>query len=607
MDTSEQNLALNVPAHTQDTLQFCAAKMPAILHWLGQLPKANLGETARQLYLALQDLNQTRLSSPLRLDILEQMRPYVHYTCQALGKHFLRKTVTLDPREQKIANLSQALRNHLLCGYKQVILATHTEKQQKTNRLSTRRNHPRRQRRLSLALHRALSESCDHMLTTYQLYSQLPRHFWLELHTFYRLANQYQLQGIKVRDPEAPGISELSIEDVYKRALLMARSRPNMLRQMELQQLSDTLKRWSSSARIVDNSVKNAEETPFVVNITGNFGPDYRSEDITESNTNLRGIDTRELINMLTGSLVQQNSTDSLLTPPLPEHLTRHLLSAWSHKTSRKYNRQPTEGELSFVNGFTACHFYLCNQMPFDRFLSRTMGYTAILKNQTAMAKVDHDVWSHVDNGTGISSDAPITHSDTILFSGATSKPRAVKGKGHTIYQAALQDMSPEGYCLHLTGTIPSQIQSGELIAVHDKTNQQWTLANIRWLKRADDNSMLVGTQLLTPGARPGAVSLLSKTQEQSAFMRCFLLPAFRTTNHTESLILPRVAFKPGNKIMLNTGHQVLRAKLIDCLQTTGSFSHFTYRTFEQLAQKSKEKTAGTNADDDFSTIWTSL
>ncbi|GAA4652171.1 hypothetical protein GCM10023116_44550 [Kistimonas scapharcae] len=603
MDTSVQNLALNVPAHTQDTLQFCAAEMPAIRHWLSQLPKANLGETARQLYLALQDLNQTRLASPLHLDILEQMRPSVHYTCQALGKHFLRKTVALDPREQKIANLSQALRNHLLCGYKQVILATHTEKQQKTNRLSTRRIDPRRQRRLPLALHRALSESCDHMLTAYQLYSQLPNHFWLELHTLYRLANQYQLLSIKIHEPEAPKSPEMSIEDVYKRALLMARSRPNMLRQMELQQLSDTLKRWSGAASIIDDCVI---ETPFVVDIAANRGPDYPKDNETAIDDNLRGLDTGNLINLLTDSLAQPNPADSTLTPPLPEHLTRHLLSAWSHKTSRKYNRQPTEGQLSFVTGFTACHFYLSSQMPFDRFLTRTMGYTAILKNQTAMAKVDRDVWSHVDNGTGICGEAPITKSDTILFSGATSKSQKTTTREHTIHQASLENMSPEGYCLRLTGVIPSQVQSGELIAVHDKTSQQWTLASIRWLERINDNAVLLGIQLLTPGARPGAVSLLSKTREQSAFMRCFLLPAFRTTQNTESLILPRVAFKPGNKIMLNNGHQLLRARLIDCLQTTGSYSHFTYRTFEQLAKQSQANKAS-GPDDDFSSIWTSL
>ena len=604
MDTSVQSLALNVPAHTQETLQFCAAEMPAIRHWLSQLPKANLGETARQLYLALQDLNQTSLSSPLRLDILEQMRPCVHYTCQALGKHFLRKTVTLNPREQKIANLSQALRNHLLCGYKQVILATHTEKQQKTNRLSTRRTDPRRQRRLPLALHRALSESCDNMLTAYQLYSQLPRHFWLELHTLYRLADQYQLLAIKIHEPEAPKSPEMSIEDVYKRALLMARSRPNMLRQMELQQLSDTLKRWSGTAKIIDDRVI---ETPFVVDVAANHGPDYPTDNESISDDNLRGLDTGYLINLLTDSLAEPNSSDNTLTPPLPEHLTRHLLSAWSHKTSRKYNRQPTEGRLSFVTGFTACHYYLSNQMPFDRFLARTMGYTAILKNQTAMAKVDRDVWSHVDNGTGICGESPITKSDTILFSGASSTSQKAKTREHTIHQASLENMSPEGYCLRLTGVIPPQIQSGELIAVHDKTSQQWTLASIRWLKRTDDSAVLLGIQLLTPGARPGAVSLLSKTREQSAFMRCFLLPAFRTTHNTESLILPRVAFKPGNKIILNNGHQLLRARLIDCLQTTGSYSHFTYRTFEQLAEQSQAQKAASEADDDFSSIWTSL
>ena len=53
---------LSVPESTLDALTFAKPNNDAIRQWIRKLPKANLGEMARQLYLALQELNPGRSS-----------------------------------------------------------------------------------------------------------------------------------------------------------------------------------------------------------------------------------------------------------------------------------------------------------------------------------------------------------------------------------------------------------------------------------------------------------------------------------------------------------------------------------------------------------------
>ena len=113
MDKQSPHLQLRVPTPDKQGLSFCEASPRDLKRWIAGIPKANIGETARQLYQALIELNQLQTPSDNRLQLLELLRPEVHFVCQHLERHFLNQAIVLDDRPRKVANLCQALQHHL--------------------------------------------------------------------------------------------------------------------------------------------------------------------------------------------------------------------------------------------------------------------------------------------------------------------------------------------------------------------------------------------------------------------------------------------------------------------------------------------------------------
>jgi cyclic-di-GMP-binding protein len=109
MDRQSTHLQLlRVPTPSKQSLSFCDGSPRDLKRWIAGLPKANIGETARQLYQSLVELNQFLTPSENRLQLLELLRPEVSFVCQHLERHFLNQAIVLDERPRKVANLCQA-------------------------------------------------------------------------------------------------------------------------------------------------------------------------------------------------------------------------------------------------------------------------------------------------------------------------------------------------------------------------------------------------------------------------------------------------------------------------------------------------------------------
>lgn len=118
MDTQYKKSPLRAPVPESTQLSFCKPTTRELKTWIQSLPKANIGETARLLYQALTELNNFKIAAESRIQFLELLRPEVFFVNSQLEKHFLNNTVMMDERAKKVANLCQALQNHLSVGYK---------------------------------------------------------------------------------------------------------------------------------------------------------------------------------------------------------------------------------------------------------------------------------------------------------------------------------------------------------------------------------------------------------------------------------------------------------------------------------------------------------
>ncbi|NQD95863.1 molecular chaperone, partial [Pseudomonas sp. CrR25] len=162
MDKQNPHLLLRVPSPNKQSLSFCEPNARDLKRWIAGLPKANIGETARQLYQALVELNQLQTPSDNRLQLLELLRPDVYFVCKQLERHFLNQAIVLDERPRKVANLCQALQNHLAIGYKLIIAQLAPQQGRERNQL------------LSVALQRAIHSLCGPLIRASQLYCPVP-------------------------------------------------------------------------------------------------------------------------------------------------------------------------------------------------------------------------------------------------------------------------------------------------------------------------------------------------------------------------------------------------------------------------------------------------
>jgi hypothetical protein len=604
MDKQSPHLLLRVPTPSKQSLSLCEATPRDIKRWISLLPKANIGETARQLYQALVELNQLITPSDNRLHLLELIRPEVYFVCQHLERHFLNQAIVLDERPRKVANLCQALQNHLAIGYKQIVVQE-AQRQARDG-----------QQLLTIALQRAMHSLNSALIRASQLYCPVPEGLWLELHQLYQLATSRQVHRVVVRDGLARHTEGLSIEQTYLVALLLGCARCNQMRQNNIARLAEVLEPWSALVRLQGAELASSL---FAVAPQVDGPPRYKSLFQASEMAGLLGIDPLPLVDAIKHylTLATEDRTQARLLVPegISVDLLQHLSSAWGDISERTFQRTPGRGALTLCIGMSALHFFLSGKQPFGAILKIKEAGQAVFK---PINKDEGDVWNTAfdaqpqnwDEGLPyeeIQYSKPVTPGDT----SAQPEPLA-SGENYPTFELAIVNHSPGGYCLSWPKEVPSQLQAGELLGVQDAPSQGWSVAVVRWIRQVRGGGTQMGIELIAPHAQPCGLQLLRKADQHSQYLRALLLPEISAISRPATLITPRLPFQEGNKVQINIHGDERRAVLTSRQTSTGSFSQFEYRPFEQpTEQHGKPVTAlgerGSGGDEDFDSLWKSL
>jgi len=577
---------LRVSTPTQSRLSFCDATPRDLKRWIANLPKANIGETARLLYQALGELNQLLTPSDNRLQLLELLRPEVYYVCKHLERHFLQQAIVLDDRSRKIVNLCQALQAHLAMGYKQIV-----------ERISPKFSKDRA-RLLATALQRATHALNGTLLRASQLYSPVPEGLWLDLHQLYRIACQNKLQHLSISDELASQIHELNIEQTYVVALLLGASRSNQLRQSQIARLAEVLEPWSHWVKL-DPAVTVG--SLFAVAPQLDVGPRYRSKFRAEQQPTLLGFDPQPLVRAISTHLAQP--ADSTLTVPagMSADTLHHLQAAWGEAAERSFQRTEGNGTLTLCVGMSALHYYLGGERSFNEIL-KTPGPRKAHFEASPTKK--NDTWGEAFDAapTGDSEllpyeeiEYPVNPADD---DGASSDNR----HHFPTYDLPIINHSPGGYCLGWPKEVPEQLQAGEMVGIRDTNDQSWSIAVVRWIRQVRNGAMQMGIELVAPHAQPCGLQLLREQNEQGHYLRGLLLPEISAIDLPPTVIAPRLPFQEGQKVLINTNGQERRAGLDRRVTSTHSFNQFAYRQEDSVAGED-----GGTQDGDFDSLWKSL
>jgi hypothetical protein len=598
----ELELNISVPDQTLADLSFVDASPEAIAAWVHELPMANLGETSRLLYQAISELNKLVFSPKDRSQALETLRTPIHYVCDELSKHFLNASVTPHEKQRKIVNLVQTLQMQLATGYKIILV----DSMPNLGTELVRKN-------FSCAAHRFISELGRVLQVCAQLYLGAPKHVWKEMNDVFRFCDSLALMKYIIHDAENKHALDTSIVRAYKRNLLLACCRPNQMRQQDIRSAYEAFEVWSDYVELGPKYTTNAV---FCINLADDYAPRYKTLIHKELDDFYFGFDTAELVTRITSYLSagQQAKDDNIQHLEMPVKMSNGLLSQLNHSlgilTKRTFKRISSAGRLDISVGLSACHFHTSGKTIFH---SHLFGRTEADFDQGERSNLQGayeqgDPWSNAFDADTLHTAKSLRTASVIDYSGAT---KSNGDKDFPVFDAALVNTSPGGYCIDWEGLVPKSVQAGELLCVRENKTLNWSIAVIRWIRHSKQKGTQIGIELLAPRARPCAVQQLHKTGKHSEFLRGLLLPELSSIGQPSTLITPRVPFQQGNKVALRFNGLESKCILSSSVSETGSFSQFVMSDTTALDSKTPAFKPSANnqfnSEDDFDTLWPSL
>lgn len=606
MVSSAEILRQRLPSQDLARLTLVSHQPKKLREWVAALPMMNVGETSRQVFQTLQEINRLQVDLATRIELLEILRPVVHSLCDALAKHYLNQSVMLPERATKVATLAQAMQSHLATGYKLAALAC-------LEKLPQPKRDPELVKLAALVIHRAITELTGNLLRSTQLYLNTPPRLWLELHSLYLCAvGAHLATTVPVADPVVHRqVQHSNIEEAYKRVLLLATCKPNKLRQTEIAQIYVLGEIW---APLVSLKEIGGSSELFVFDLSKDAAPTYRMLAQAADADHVRAIDPGRLVERLI-ELKQANQGAAPKAhgeAALSQGLLQHLIQAWSELSERSFSRVAHDGALQTCLGLTATHYFLSGGRDFDTMMRGEQGRFLITDTDNPFLKaktVEHrpddrtgkDVWSLAFGGGMTEQQA---REFNLQFKEQTdATPR------YDIHTCQIVNISPGGYCIEWAGEVPSGVRAGEILGLREEGHTAWSVGVIRWIKQLPGHGAQLGIEVLAPKAKPCGARVIKKTGESTEYMRTLLLPEIKTINRPATLITPALTFRPGYKVGLNIESEEVKAHLSKQLSATPSFCQFEFNLMQKPGITPEDPASPGPAGDEenFDSIWSSL
>ncbi len=582
-----------------------------VAQWIRDLPLANLGESSRCLYEALNETQSLDLPGDQRFRLLEQLREPIDAVLEAMKAHYVNKPFPLPEKGLQTVALSQALMRQMALGYRKS--------------LGTAGKHHLH------AAQRALSYLSQTLLRAYQVYAPYPVGVWLEIHSLYQQAEAQGYAQTAIKDQRGESGCNRSIENVYKHALLLALSCPYRLRQGEVERINDWLCEWAQHATLSRITETRNPSGIFVTNFDADDPPTYLVLRATQYNADsCRLLNAARLADSIRETLARQRREQGNKAQHINDHTLRRLMLAWGVMPKRRFSRTQKHSTAVVAMGLSTAHYFISGENEFvegesssDTLFTNPASFTA--SNTSDQEGQMPDLWEITDYHLMHEGDSGKGRIDSqyIEFTPgndplAPKKPQIKTPPSLSQHAPAYQthvwkmiNVSAGGYRLLWDNLENSQAQVGELLGLResqDPDSFHLSLGVVRWMKSNTELGLELGVEMLAPGA-VAVGTKIHRINSGKEYLRSLLLPAIKALGQPATLLTPALPYHTGDILMVSSHGKEARVELTKLVENTGSFAQYQFHPLDSHATPPEEKQDEKRDDkpEDFSELWTLL
>lgn len=526
--------------------------------WIDELPLANLGAAAPQVYRALHQLNRWELPARERLAALERLVPLVDYLVQALRRRCLGRPLPLQGNTARAAALARRLLAETALGHE--IAA------------SSMPGGLRRRHRVALALQRALHFRARELLEHWLVYRPPEPGLWARVHQLFALAEAEGVSTTRVRATDGSGASPGT---AYKQLLLCAAVGPHRLAQHEIPEAWALLGRLADSARLTEPGASDASgEAVYRVPRSADGPPHAAITELDRSDDRL--LETAPLLAALQRTLDTARGAPGRLTQADPE-LASRLALALAAVPRRRHRRLRAEARTEVQAGFAQVHAILCERLgrPTEAIERERSRFEA---GTPQASRERRDVWSVLYPNELLSAlrEADGEQADAGRTEAGRHQPAQADDD---VWQ--LVNISATGYCLLAGDTTPRRLGVGELLLLRELAGRGLPaqLGAVRWLRATDKGGLEVGIEIL--GTDPVPLELRAELEggRFGPLERALLLPRNEHRDQPPTLLAPGPHFAAGRGARLRHGR---RESELDLLREHDATAHYVQLEFQR-------------------------
>ncbi|HEY5789388.1 MAG TPA: PilZ domain-containing protein [Gammaproteobacteria bacterium] len=568
----------------------------ALQVWRDTLPLANLKETSRRVYTLLREINRLEASEKQRLQFMQTLHPSFDYISNGLSKACQGHAHPLPEKVVRLVQVNQEFLAEVAIGYKILVLEA----------LSRRLLFGSRERQMAEAMQAVLHYLGRIILESYRTYVPFPEGIWGEVHALYQLAEKRKLGQVKAEAFAEDG--RLSLDDCYKRMLLLALASPYHLERGTIDAIHQRLVDWVHACKLRRLEDAGDYEVQIVVRLDSNKPPFFEVIDCSAGQLDqaeyqhYRMVDATALDAILEHELEQlqyaedkANKTDNKAgkgAKPLKPELLRMLRDCWSGPTTRAESRYSGEVEVEVAIGLNAAHYYL------------THGHGASLEeigpepvapepeDDAGESELSLEISAAPPPGDG----SPVTTTEAkrdrvaellLPADAAASWTQLRSVAPPASYRCRTLDFSANGCQLLCPRDSRLTLNVGDLISVgfEQSASGHWKLGVVRWIRQRNDGDTQLGVLILANQGRGVLAGVCDEHGYFADLSPCVELPG----KAGPTLLTPRMPFASGKMVVIDDEQQEHFVRLGDNLESGSRFARFYYAALNERERKKIE------------------
>jgi hypothetical protein len=580
------------------------ARPEKVREWLARLPRGDTGETTRQLYLILHEVNRLDIELHHRLQFLEQVAVPLQGVLAALRPYYSGKPLPLESKTLRVAQLATDLMGAMIVGYQLVLQgsdARHWFRQNKWEAVWT------------TALHRLLHYFNAVFAIYHLLHLPPPAGAWLMIHSAYRLLEDNGLLGKAV--PPIGGEGEATtLEHEYKQLLLLALLPPQRTPAAQMAEVRHYMREWTAALQLLAPAREEECNGVYCLDLDQDAAPGplwkLHPEQVPNLHS-LRRLHMAPLLDALARQLQQNRAAAARIVLPSGTTVQRDtaalLVNCWLRPPERSDMRERASGTVHAVFGLREIHALLSGvAAPAADEAAAEIAAGKACAVPLNIVAADRDRKPRLPRDVGFVSEREENADvwDRLYTYRPQERPRAWSEmpvtKDYRLISGEQVDRSAGGLGMHFVARQLGVVKDGELVvfSVADAA-AEWSLGMVRWLRVDTGGGIELGVKRLQEQVIPATICV-EQGSSRSAPIDCLL----GQEQDELRIVLPQITGLSSKRLLLQSGGDETHITLLEQLEASSVFQMFRCVEPQERHDAAAAKAQPEDPFDKYKSIW---